>query len=190
MIATITINANVDGKSMTFSRGITATGNVAQDLSLAAGAAGTINGSAVVALTAGHGLTTGTYDIYWTGGSRLDCTGTVDENNMTLTGGAGDALPTSGSVVVGPQVAVDIDVVGNLVSAILAECPNRCRIALREADHSAALDEEIAKGEGYAWPVNNSVNPLADETVAEAVASNAETTAATLALRILYDSQS
>lgn len=57
-----------------------------------------------VTLAAGHGLTSGTYDVYWSGGSRRNVTVVVTTNSLALSGGAGTNLPANDiTVIVSPQ---------------------------------------------------------------------------------------
>jgi hypothetical protein len=66
-------------------------------------------------LTAGHGHTTGTYDVYWTGGQRLGVAGTITINAIALEGGAGTDFPASSdaTVVVCEQVSINAAVDGD-----------------------------------------------------------------------------
>lgn len=53
----------------------------------------------VITLTAGHGLSTGVFDIHWTesgvNGYRQNVSVTIATNAATVTGGTGDDLPTN-----------------------------------------------------------------------------------------------
>src|SRR5690349_2384011 len=46
-------------------------------------------------LAGGHGLTTGTYDIYWDGGARYDVDCTITTNAVALDGGSGTDFPAT-----------------------------------------------------------------------------------------------
>lgn len=72
-------------------------------------------------LPAGHGQTSGTYDVYWTGGKLIGATGTVTGDALALDLGTGDAYPASGNttVKVCKQVSVNAAIDGDAI-AILA----------------------------------------------------------------------
>lgn len=67
-----------------------------------------------VTLAAGHGYTTGTYDIYWSGGSRRNVSVTVATNTLTLSSGTGTNYPatssTAGAVIVSAQVGFSVGI--------------------------------------------------------------------------------
>ena len=52
-----------------------------------------------ITLDAGHGLTTGTFDIFWSGGSRSQVTCTITVNACVITGGTGDDLPAAATAM-------------------------------------------------------------------------------------------
>lgn len=56
-------------------------------------------------LAGGHGLSNGTYDVYWTGGARYDVGVTISTNACAFEGGVGDDFPASATatVVMAPQ---------------------------------------------------------------------------------------
>ena len=66
-------------------------------------------------LTAGHGQTTGTYDVYWSGGDRLGVPVTVTNNAIALDGGAGTDFPATATttVVICKQVSVNVAIDGD-----------------------------------------------------------------------------
>ena len=189
--ATVKTQISVLGMLIDSSRSVSASGNASQRVDLPAGQEGTI-ADGTVTLSEGHGIETAdVVDVYWgTDSLRTDCTvGTVDGNDVPLTGGSGDALPTSGTVIVAPQVAIDLDFVGNLVELLAMTCASRCRLDLRDSISASLLDKNLPAGGAYVWDSGSAdANPLAGVTVAEAVASNGATTAAELIVAILYDS--
>lgn len=66
-------------------------------------------------LAGGHGLATGTYDVYWSGGQRLGVTITITVNACALDGGAGTDFPESGdvTVVICEQVSINAAIDGD-----------------------------------------------------------------------------
>lgn len=69
----------------------------------------------------GHGLTSGVYNVYWTGGSRLGVTGTVATNALSLDGGSGDDFPASAdtTVYVAQEIEFNVSIDGDNLSAIV-----------------------------------------------------------------------
>lgn len=59
-------------------------------------------------LAGGHGLSTGTFDVYWTGGARRDVAVTITTNACALDLGSGDDYPASAdaTVVLAPQTVL------------------------------------------------------------------------------------
>lgn len=51
-------------------------------------------------LAASHGLTTGTYDVYWTGGARYGVVCTITVNAVALEGGTGTDFPATATATV------------------------------------------------------------------------------------------
>ncbi len=70
-------------------------------------------------LTGGHGLTTGTFDVYWDGGARYGVPVTITVNACALDGGAGTDFPASANTTVRicKQVEIDINILVTLVAA-------------------------------------------------------------------------
>lgn len=71
-------------------------------------------------LPSGHGQTSGTYDVYWTGGKLIGATGTVTGDALALDLGTGDAYPSTGNttVVVCKQVTVNAAIDGDAISIL------------------------------------------------------------------------
>lgn len=91
--------------------------------SVSSGWVKTSNTVAAGNLTAGHGQTTGTYDVFWTsggGGRRYGVAVTVTTNALALTGGSGDNYPATAdtTVVVCKQVIVNTAIDGDAVSIL------------------------------------------------------------------------
>jgi len=68
-------------------------------------------------LAGGHGQTTGTYDVYWTGGARYDVAITITTNALALEGGNGTDFPTSAdtTVVVCKQTTINTAIDGDAI---------------------------------------------------------------------------
>jgi hypothetical protein len=59
-------------------------------------------------LAADHGWSTGTFDVYWTGGARYDVTVTITTNACALDGGTGTDFPATANATVVLAKRVDI----------------------------------------------------------------------------------
>jgi hypothetical protein len=66
-------------------------------------------------LTGGHGLTTGTFDIYWDGGQRYDVDCTITTNAVALDGGTGTDFPATSDTTVrmSPQTTINTAIDGD-----------------------------------------------------------------------------
>jgi hypothetical protein len=71
-------------------------------------------------LSGGHGLTDGTYDVYWTGGRRYGVAITITTNAVALEGGAGTDFPASATstVVMRKQQVVNVGIDGDALGAM------------------------------------------------------------------------
>lgn len=169
-----------------------------QSVTMPAGKAGTLttrsdDNTGVATLSTGHGIASlDVCDVYWTGGVRYGMTATVSTNAVTLDGGAGTVLPAQDTaVVVCKQVTIDIDFVGDNVTAIVAAMAVRGHLHFVAGDDSSIFAVELLAGEAWDWTTDNGVdNPFASATVASLVASNGSETASTLYLGGVYTSSS
>lgn len=75
-------------------------------------------------LPAGHGYTTGNFDVYWTAAGvnyrRYGVPGTVTTNALALSGGTGTDFPATATtgIVVTKQVQVNVAIDGDLLSVL------------------------------------------------------------------------
>ena len=75
----------------------------------------------IIGLATGHGIETAdVVDVYWIGGVRYGMDATVDGNNVTVDGGAGDALPAEAFAItaVVEQIDWEMDFDGDDVQII------------------------------------------------------------------------
>jgi hypothetical protein len=103
-------------------------------------------------LAGGHGLSTGTFDVYWTGGARYDVPVTISTNACTLDGGHGDDFPASATttVVLAPQTELtgftldgdNAEIVAVAAVAIDPTLAPAVRLGLYDVDDD--LIEEVA----------------------------------------------
>lgn len=145
-------------------------------------------GSAVMA--AGHGLLTGNFDVYWTGGKRYGVPGTVSGNTVSLSGGSGDDFPdTDTTVILCQPVAVTMAFDGDDLSAIVGAATYRSLVCLTD-DEAAVHTFEILATAGLSWNENDAAaNPLAGKTIVSATMSTTDPTEESpITFGILYDS--
>lgn len=71
-------------------------------------------------LAADHGWSTGTYDVYWTGGARYDVDVTITTNACALDGGTGTDFPASAdtTVVLAQQTSVNVAIDGDRLEVL------------------------------------------------------------------------
>lgn len=130
----------------------------------------TDNTDGVITLTAGHGLSTGTFDIFWEGGSRRGVSATIATNACTITGGTtgSTALPVATTAVtVAPIETENLAVAGDDVKAIAIYGSNDTNYAFYNSTPTLIAEGRIEAGNSYIWHEETGAdNPLAGETVA------------------------
>lgn len=193
--STVRIEATIGGLNFAAVVNRTAETEVATETTLLAGASGTLstrtdNDTGVVTLTAGHGQTDGTFDIFWTGGSRRGMTGTVATNDLTLDGGAGDNLPVEDSdVTVCKQTEINIDVVGDDLTLMFVAADQRVSVDFQEEGGTSIAAVDVPANEGWVWADEQpAANPFASATIGQVMASSGSTTAATIKIGHQYSS--
>lgn len=114
-------------------------------------------------LAGGHGLSTGTFDVYWTGGARYDVSVTITTNACALDGGSGDDFPASGNttVVLAPRTSVNVSIDGDALKAIMVQLAyaadvnstNRGRILFEDAAGDDILSLPITADKPRLWDI-------------------------------------
>lgn len=171
---TVTLSGSVAGKSFsgTFRRDGVGETNGTEDL--VAGTAGTLttrtdSDTGAVTLTAGHGLTSGTYDIFWGGatpGMRHGMTGVITSNSLALDVGTGDNLPVATTaVVVCKQVILDFDSDYAALALAVVSQQRRAGVQFQQTDGTPILSLDLGKhgvdGEPFVWASDTYVaNPF------------------------------
>lgn len=151
---TYSLNVNVGGIQV--SKQITREGNHPNpyEVTLPVATAGTIlnedsaNNVCNVTLPGEHGLTNGTYDLYFPAGIRYGVTGAITANTMAVTLGAGDAIPDENTVVQVSkvtQINTAIDGDASELFAISLEKADTTSTAKGHIQFQAAAAEEIAE---------------------------------------------
>ena len=172
---TINLSGSAAGKSFSGPIRRDGTGETNVEATLAAGTAGTLttrtdNTTGTVTLPAGHGLTNGTYDVYWTvapAGVHRGMTAVITSNSMALTLGAGDNLPAAASpVVVCKQTILDFDSDNASLAMVVIMQQGRASVQFQQTGGTAIKSLDLGKvnggdGEPYVWSVGTDVaNPF------------------------------
>lgn len=143
-------------------------------------------------LTAGHGLTTGTYDVYWAAGMRYGVTVTISTNDYTLADAAiagGDSLPASATqLYICKQVALNVTIDGDLAEMVGILADVRAHINFLTAVPGLIRAVELEEDEPDLWDSDMSANPYTGAIITNAVYSQGTTTAGTLKIAVLQDS--
>ena len=154
-------------------------------------------------LAAGHGLTTGTYDVYWDGGARYGVSVTVTTNALALDGGSGTDFPASSTstVRISKQKVINTAIDGDTVqiAGILLGYADTAAEAVGRLLFEDAAGDDIADLDGSDGIVANvpkvidveggDTNAFSGDLIATCKASHSNTAAdATLTIVTLEDS--
>lgn len=146
--------------------------------------------TASITATAGHTLVTGTADLYWAAGVRYGCAITVATNAVDLSGGAGDAIPATGTACyLANVVQVNCAIDGDAVSMIGVLATQRAHVAFRDASADLIRAVELAADEPDIYTEDDDgANPYTGDPITVAYATCGTATAATLQINALVDS--
>ena len=172
-----------DNKTIEVDNVISASGAVV------AGDAGTAGEAGVITLSSGHGITDAdTVAVIWATGYRYGCTvSSYGATSVTLTGGAGDALPTSGAVVVSVQSEIDLAFSGTQLQA-LSIGGDIAMIIVLEDDDGVELVKATAANAPYQWnSENGEANPITGDAIIAVHAYAQGTTAGTTKALVAYN---
>jgi len=214
-MATGIYSLSFSGAGMTIQRSVTRTADNAAGWAIAVANAKAVTSwlkqeddGATCDLPADHGYTDGVFDVYWTGGKRIGCDGTIATNALTFAtdegegdNGSGDAFPanaTTGVTVCKHQqinAAIDGDECEIFAIEMGSQDNSTARGQIVFAD--AAADPV---GSGLALVANepqvydvaaasSPANPLTGEPIATAyVTTSSATETVTLTLIVIQDS--
>lgn len=154
--------------------------------------------TAAGALTAGHGQTDGTYDVYWTGGKRVGVGVTFSDDTIALEGGTGTDFPASGNttVVICKQLAVNVALDGDEAElvALSLEYTDVAATSVGYLDFLSAVPASIETVDLVAntpqvWTGAAAVAKFTGDPIASLTASHSNTTyAGTLKIVVMQDS--
>lgn len=143
-------------------------------------------------LSPGHGLSTGTYDVYWADGVRYGVAVTIVTNAVTvMAGGAGDSLPVDATTVnISEQVDINVATDGDAIVMMSMNATKRSNIDFLDVGDASIEAIELLANEPFVWHNTNGItNPFTGNPITSAVASNGDATAAaTITILILEDS--
>jgi hypothetical protein len=133
-------------------------------------------------LTAGHGLSTGTFDIYWDGGQRYDVPCTITTNAVALDGGTGTDFPASSDTTVrmSPQTQINTAIDGDeielaFVSLSFSTSPSdqRGRIQFCDIDDDVIADLNLDPNDPLVYDIGGGqTNPFTGDPITYALASS------------------
>jgi hypothetical protein len=149
-------------------------------------------------LTAGHGQTTGTYDVYWTGGERLGVAVTVTVNAIALEGGAGTDFPATANatVVICPQTNINAAIDGDELEmfACSLEYTDTTATSVGNLDFQSSAPAtvetiDLVANTPQVWTGTAAQAKFTGDPITDVIASHSNTAAAaTLKLVIMQDS--
>lgn len=191
--ATLTGNIQIAGVSMPLAFSRSNDGGIARDIVLAAGQAGTMSATSntVTLDSTPVGLATSdTVDVYWDGGLRHGCSvSAIDGNDITLSGGSGDALPAeSSAVVLCEATEINYDVDGDDINLIAGYFSGRGFMDIR-SDSASLYSREFAAASTWFLDIASlDSNPLTGDPIDSVRVSNGTTAAITVRIASLDDS--
>jgi hypothetical protein len=180
---TLTMSTSIGGLSISGTITRTDDGEAREQVTLAAGKAGTITGrtdndTGVATLSTGHGIiTSDVVDVYWSGGIRRGMTATVATNAVTIDGGAGDNLPVlTTAVVVCKQTVVTFGFTAANAILAAAAAQYRASVQFQQSDGTAVKSLDLGRsgtnGEAWYWANQTDVSTPFGANVGKVALSN------------------
>lgn len=190
-MATISIRNSIiaAGETVQDNKTITVDNIISASETIVAGDAGTAGADGVMTLASGHGITdANTVAVIWATGYRYGCTvSSYGSTSVTLTGGAGDTLPTSGAVVVSVQQEIDLAFSGTQLAALSIGADIGLIVTLEDSG-GVELAKQITANEAYQWNSSNGEsNPVTGDDIILAHVYAQSTTAGTAKIIVGYD---
>lgn len=125
--------------------------------------------TAAATLNEGHGLSSGTYAVFWAEGIRYGVTATIADNDVTLEGGGGDDFPDSDTAaVISRELTIPSEFDGDDVTVIAAKSTKRTHLRFIDSD-SALVGAQLELSANVPWgwfTAFGAVNPLTGNAVA------------------------
>jgi len=143
-------------------------------------------------LTEGHGLSSGTFDVFWDGGVKYGATGLLTVNSLALDGGTGDDYPTTGEagMVVCKAQVINTEIDGDAVAMIAISASRRALLRFYDINSALVGDPiELAADEPWVWWADGVFsNPLTGNPIRSAKLSSGSITAGVFSIQSLEDS--
>ena len=194
--ARIVSNLNIAGFAMSSTIQRQAESGLPKAFTLPAGKAGVVNSDGGIDLAAGHGFeATQVVAVHWTDGVALKSCRMLTIDNAAAgeidftDAGEGEALPAADTdVVVSLQVVSEgVTFEGDKVKALAVKSTRNAVVDMRTSAASEIV-LPLTADEAFWWADGHyGDNPVADAEIAQIVASNATTQAATLHFAALLD---
>lgn len=143
-------------------------------------------------LPAGHGYTSGVFDVYSSAGLiyRYGVTGTIVTNALSLDGGTGDDFPVSATlgIICCKQQQVDVSLDGDNAAlvGVMADCNGH--VDMQTAASASIRAFSLYADEPDLWDSDQAVNPYTGDPITKAKCSNGTTTDGSLQILISQDS--
>lgn len=191
----IRITANLVGIQKTVDLAREANGGSAWTPDTVAGVPGEVATKAdantcTVTLEEGHGLVTGTFDVFWDGGRRYAVPGTVADNTLSLDGGGGNDFPVvTTDVVIGTPVEVDVQFDPDDLSTLVIMPGKRACVTFLD-DSDAVIGSFDVPANGLClWTEDTGIAcPLTGNAIEKIMVSTGEESTDTVTIGILYTS--
>jgi len=166
---------------------------IVTDAALQAGFAGTITDTNEVTAV-GHNITDlDTAAVYWVASGvqkcRYGCACSVATSVITLSSGAGDALPTdvTTDVTISKEVEVNLDVDGDDIQLLGMQASQVAHVHFQEEAGTGILAVLLAADVAYSWRSDAATNPLTGDAVGKVLASCGTVNGTTLYIGALVD---
>lgn len=183
----LTLSGSLAGQRLAGSVKRDGSGETNAQVTLPAGVAASLttrtdNDTGAITLPAGHGLTSGTFDVFWDAaaggpGVHRGMTGTVTVNALAIDAGAGDNLPPLNSaVVVSKQVVEDLDsTAATIVLAAVAQ-QRRASVQFQQSDGTPVKSLDLGRygydAEPWLWASQTDVSTPFGADVGKVALSN------------------
>lgn len=129
-----------------------------------------------------HGQTSGTYDVFWTGGRRYGVAITVTVNALAIDGGTGDDFPANGNttVTVSKQVQINtaidgdnIQIIGLCADVSDEQATSKAHVTFKDADGDTIAALDLTANSPVIYDIAAGVtNPFTGDPITVAYASN------------------
>ena len=180
---------SISGMTAASARTIIADNLINATEEIPAGISGTAGLAGEMTLPTGHGITNSDIvSVCWATGYAYDCTVSDSATNSCIvTLVEGDALPTSGAVVISKKKEIDVAVSGTTVVALYMGADVAVGTSLKTVS-TIALQKNIIANGAYTWDSGcGEANPITGDAIVKAVVYNKGTTVGEAQIIVGYD---